>query len=160
MSGTHTHTLTHHNTQHAPAPPGSLTFLLLQPCAAAFTSATAAAAAGALCGTVGMSTQFLSKWFHMWRLLLVTSSALTACMCVLSCVVCAGAHYGEVFERVALLQERPPIPPAMPEDYAALMVACWGPDPLGRPTFNHIQQALADVLKQLPDGADRFVADL
>lgn len=72
----------------------------------------------------------------------------------------AGAHYGEVFERVALLQERPPIPPDMPEDYAALMVACWHPDPLARPTFRMVQQSLADILKVLPNSADRFFSDL
>lgn len=72
----------------------------------------------------------------------------------------AGAHYGEVFERVALLQERPPIPPDMPADFAALMVACWHPDPLARPTFRVVQQSLAEILKALPNGADRFVSDL
>lgn len=73
---------------------------------------------------------------------------------------CAGAHYGEVFERVALLQERPPIPPDMPQQYANLMASCWGADPLVRPTFDVIQVTLAAILKSLPNANERFVADL
>jgi hypothetical protein len=79
---------------------------------------------------------------------------------VLLLCAAAGLHYGEVFERVALLQERPPVPVDMPEELAGLMVSCWGPDPLARPTFRVIQQSLADVLKSLPDSADRFISDL
>lgn len=36
--------------------------------------------------------------------------------------LCAELHYGEVFEQVALLQCRPPIPPEMPTDYAGVCV--------------------------------------
>jgi hypothetical protein len=77
-----------------------------------------------------------------------------------ACLAPAGLHYGEVFERVALLQERPPIPQDMPAELSALMVSCWGPDPLARPTFRMIQQSVSDILKTLPDSAERFVSDL
>jgi hypothetical protein len=30
-------------------------------------------------------------------------------------------HYGQYFEAVVLRNERPPIPPGMPEDYSLLM---------------------------------------
>jgi hypothetical protein len=75
-------------------------------------------------------------------------------------VWCSGLHYGEVFERVALQQERPPIPQEMPEVMRSLMVSCWADSPIVRPTFRMIQQALADMMARLPDSADRFVADL
>jgi hypothetical protein len=71
-----------------------------------------------------------------------------------------GAHYGEVFEAVAIHQQRPPIPPGMPPDYAGLMAACWGADPLARPTFEKVQAGLADMLRALPDRHERFVSDL
>lgn len=71
-----------------------------------------------------------------------------------------GAHYGEVFERVALLQERPPVPQDMPADYSALMTACWSADPLARPTFEFIQQEVAGMLKRIPSSMERFVSDL
>jgi hypothetical protein len=48
----------------------------------------------------------------------------------------------------------------MAEQLASLMVSCWGPDPLARPTFRVIQQSLSEVLKSLPDSADRFIGDL
>jgi hypothetical protein len=58
------------------------------------------------------------------------------------------------------LQERLPIPQEMPEELSALMVSCWGPDPLARPSFRMIQQSISDILKSLPDSAERFVSDL
>jgi hypothetical protein len=100
-------------------------------------------------------------------LLLRVASSVTSTPCNLTGIVsaaslccCSGLHYGEVFERVALQQERPPIPPEMPEVMRSLMVSCWADSPIVRPTFRMIQQSLADMIARLPDSADRFVADL
>jgi hypothetical protein len=76
----------------------------------------------------------------------------------------AGLHYGEVFERVALMQHRPPLPPDMPADYAALLAAAWSPDPFARPSFDAIRQQLTAMLAGLvqagDEAAERFVCDL
>jgi mitogen-activated protein kinase kinase kinase 11 len=76
----------------------------------------------------------------------------------------AGLHYGEVFERVALMQHRPAVPPNMPGDYAALMAAAWAPDPFTRPSFESIRHQLAAMLAGLvqaqDEAAERFVCDL
>ena len=116
------------------------------------------AAAAALCGR---HVPFLLL------LLLRAASSVTSASCNLTGIVsaaslccCSGLHYGEVFERVALQQERPPIPPEMPEVMRSLMVSCWADSPIVRPTFRMIQQSLADMIARLPDSADRFVADL
>lgn len=79
---------------------------------------------------------------------------------LVSCDVCAGLHYGEVFERVALMQERPPIPPEMPRELSNLMVSCWDPEPLARPTFRMVKQSILDILLSLPNTGDSFFADL
>ncbi|KAI8469231.1 MAG: kinase-like domain-containing protein [Monoraphidium minutum] len=78
------------------------------------------------------------------------------------------AHYGEVFERVVIRDERPPIPPAMPEAYALLLTSCWATDPPRRPTFASILQCLqlmlqAEAAPGGPGGAigsSAFVQDL
>lgn len=57
-------------------------------------------------------------------------------------------HYGEVFERVALGGERPPVPVGMPEGYTLLMTSCWAADPLLRPGFQSIVQCLQMMLDQ------------
>jgi hypothetical protein len=76
----------------------------------------------------------------------------------------AGLHYGEVFERVALMQHRPPLPPDMPADYAALLAAAWSPDPFARPSFDAIRQQLTAMLAGLvqagDEAAERFVCNL
>jgi hypothetical protein len=58
------------------------------------------------------------------------------------------------------MQERPPIPPEMPPVLSSLMVSCWDPDPLDRPTFRMVQQSILDILASLPNTGDRFFADL
>lgn len=79
---------------------------------------------------------------------------------MLSAWLLAGAHYGQVFEHVVLLKERPSIPPDMPESYTALMSDCWAQDPVVRPTFDLIQATIHDMLRHTPNSAERFIADL
>ncbi|KAF6258193.1 kinase-like domain-containing protein [Scenedesmus sp. NREL 46B-D3] len=79
-------------------------------------------------------------------------------------VAWSGLHYGEVFERVALMQQRPPLPPSMPADYAQLMAAAWAADPFKRPSFAWIRQQLSAMLAGLvqadDEAAECFVCDL
>jgi hypothetical protein len=56
-------------------------------------------------------------------------------------------HYGEVFERVVVRDERPPLDAAMLEPYALLMTRCWAADPLARPGFDSVLRCLEIMLK-------------
>lgn len=81
---------------------------------------------------VGQRTFFPGRRAFSTRALrysLIFETAMTCCSSHRQCTVqgndcleplsgCAGLHYGEVFEQVALLQCRPPIPLEMPTDYA------------------------------------------
>jgi hypothetical protein len=46
---------------------------------------------------------------------------LCAAFLLTCCAVHRKLHYGQYFEAVVLRNERPPIPPDMPEDYSLLM---------------------------------------
>ncbi|KAF6255835.1 kinase-like domain-containing protein [Scenedesmus sp. NREL 46B-D3] len=52
-------------------------------------------------------------------------------------------HYGQFFEQVVLRNNRPPLPPLMPEDYSLLLTSCWAMDPAARPCI----AAVLDCLK-------------
>ncbi|KAI8466992.1 MAG: hypothetical protein J3K34DRAFT_524069 [Monoraphidium minutum] len=58
-------------------------------------------------------------------------------------------HYGEVFERVVLRDERPPLPPNMPEAYALLMTRCWQADPMSRPGFDTVLRLINLMIEDM-----------
>ncbi|KAI8467040.1 MAG: kinase-like domain-containing protein [Monoraphidium minutum] len=58
-------------------------------------------------------------------------------------------HYGEVFERVVLRDERPPLPGNMPEPYALLMTRCWAADPMARPGFDAVLRLIQLMIDEL-----------
>ncbi len=68
----------------------------------------------------------------------------------------ANAHYGEVFERVAINGERPALEAALQqqlgEAFMVLMQACWATDPAMRPTFEQVCRALERLLAQQRSG--------
>jgi len=57
-------------------------------------------------------------------------------------------HYGEVFERVVLHGDRPPIPDGIPEAYSLLMTSCWSSDPTARPSFESVLRCLQIMLQE------------
>lgn len=57
-------------------------------------------------------------------------------------VAFSGLHYGAIIERVALMGERPAVPPGTPEDFSLLMCSCWSADPEQRPTFDQVMRCL------------------
>ena len=63
-------------------------------------------------------------------------------------------HYGEVFERVAVRGERPPVPDAMPDPYALLMTSCWAADPAERPDFAGVRECLRIMLREASGDGD------
>ncbi|GBF92133.1 kinase [Raphidocelis subcapitata] len=65
------------------------------------------------------------------------------------CVAFDRQHYGEVFERVVLRDERPPIPEDMPEAYALLMTRCWQADPMSRPGFDTVLRLINIMVEDL-----------
>ncbi len=62
------------------------------------------------------------------------------------------AHYGAVFERVAIDGERPELDPELEgmvgEEYMLLMQRCWHADAAMRPTFGQVHEALEILLGQ------------
>lgn len=71
----------------------------------------------------------------------------------------AGLHYGEVFEAVVLLSQRPPLPPSAPEPFSRLLEQCWAPAPAQRPGFADVLRCLRSILAELEAGAAGAGAD-
>jgi serine/threonine protein kinase len=65
----------------------------------------------------------------------------------------SGQPYGQVFERVVLRGERPPIPAGMPAPYALLMARCWAADSAARPGFEAVLQCLQLMLDEGDGGS-------
>lgn len=60
------------------------------------------------------------------------------------CHVCMQIIYA-----VGVLQQRPPIPPGLPEGLASLMQRCWGQVPASRPTFVEVFKMLQKTTAML-----------
>lgn len=56
-----------------------------------------------------------------------------------------GLSIGQIFYMIAYQNWRPPIPPGCPPGYAALMSACWHPNPDQRPTVQQLLRSLQSL---------------
>jgi mitogen-activated protein kinase kinase kinase 9 len=63
-----------------------------------------------------------------------------------------GLPVAEVIQRVALQDERPPVPEDMPEDYRLLMRSCWSSNPGDRPSFASVLRCIQLMLDTLIEG--------
>ncbi len=55
--------------------------------------------------------------------------------------------------RVAIQNERPPIPHDMPREYAALLNQCWDKDTQARPHFSELHPTMLDLLEAVSPGS-------
>eukprot|EP00884_Botryococcus_braunii_P009548 jgi/Botrbrau1/18595/Bobra.0367s0037.1 len=67
----------------------------------------------------------------------------------------SGMAIGQIFYKIAVEDDRPPIPANCPPQYFELMQSCWATDPAGRPTFPEVMQSLQKVWQELREQHQR-----
>lgn len=50
----------------------------------------------------------------------------------------------DIYRKVVIHKERPPIPEEAPDDLAEVARACWAPDAMERPTFKSVLKSMKD----------------